>query len=57
MSAGPQHGGQSAGRLVALSAVSCGFPACDRDRVTAAGMCQEHRRVGISSTGSWLEAS
>lgn len=57
MGTASQHAGQSAGRGVAPSAVPCGFPACDRDRVTAAGMCQEHRRVVISSTGSWLEAS
>ena len=38
-------------------AADCGFPACDRDSVTEHGMCELHRRVVISRTGSWLEAS
>ena len=38
-------------------AVACGFPKCDRDPVTEQGMCDVHRRVVISRTGSWLEAS
>ena len=39
------------------AATDCCFPACDRTAVTEAGMCETHRRVAISSTGSWLEAS
>lgn len=57
MGAGPQRGGSSIGGGVTPSAIPCGFPACEHDRVTDSGMCQVHRRVVISSTGSWLEAS
>lgn len=35
----------------------CRFPSCDDVAVTTAGMCKFHRRVVVSSTGSWLEAS
>ena len=35
----------------------CRFPSCEGHAVTTAGMCQHHRRVVVSSTGSWLEAS
>ena len=35
----------------------CGFPTCDRESVTEHGMCDLHQRVGVSRTGSWLEAS
>ena len=38
-------------------AACCGFPTCDRDSVTEHGMCDVHRRVAVSRTGSWLEAS
>jgi hypothetical protein len=38
-------------------AAGCGFPTCDRDSITAHGMCDVHQRVVISRTGSWLEAS
>lgn len=38
-------------------AAGCGFPTCDRESVTDHGMCDLHRRVVISRTGSWLEAS
>jgi hypothetical protein len=38
-------------------AAGCGFPDCDRAPVTEHGMCDLHRRVVLSRTGSWLEAS
>ncbi len=57
MGAAPQTGGQPVGRVAAHGGSPCGFPACERDRETDTGMCQVHRRVVISSTGSWLEAS
>jgi hypothetical protein len=38
-------------------AAGCGFPTCEHEPVTAQGMCELHRRVVISRTGSWLEAS
>lgn len=41
----------------AVSRAECHFPTCEEHAVTAAGMCELHQRVGISSTGSWLEAS
>lgn len=47
--------GTGAGRVVAFRFGSCGFPACDETAVTSSGMCEQHRRVSVSSTGSWLE--
>ncbi|HWJ83584.1 MAG TPA: hypothetical protein VNS55_15200 [Nocardioides sp.] len=41
----------------AVSHVECRFPTCEEAAVTAGGMCDHHRRVVVSSTGSWLEAS
>ena len=35
----------------------CLFPSCEQAAVTAGGMCEGHRLVVVSSTGSWLEAS
>jgi len=37
-------------------AATCAFPACDGEAVTTAAMCESHRRVTVSRTGSWLEA-
>jgi hypothetical protein len=37
-------------------ATGCWFPTCDQAAVTETGMCDAHRRVAVSSTGSWLEA-
>jgi hypothetical protein len=56
MSAVPPHG---TGRVTGQRRFGpdpCAFPSCDRDRVTEAGMCETHRLVVVSSTGSWLEA-
>jgi hypothetical protein len=55
MGAGSKYDGGPAGSKGAVA--GCGFPACDRDSVTEQGMCDIHRRVVISRTGSWLEAS
>jgi hypothetical protein len=46
--------GTSPGRVVPLR--FCGFPECEEDAVTNTGMCESHRRVSVSGTGSWLEA-
>lgn len=35
---------------------SCGFPDCDGPALAGAVMCERHRRVSVSQTGSWLEA-
>jgi hypothetical protein len=40
----------------AAEAATCAFPACDGEAVTSAAMCEGHRRVTVSQTGSWLEA-
>ncbi len=37
-------------------AATCAFPACEGTAVTTAAMCETHRRVTVSQTGSWLEA-
>lgn len=34
----------------------CFFPDCEDPAVTDSGMCEQHRRVAMSTTGSWLEA-
>lgn len=34
----------------------CIFPSCEEDATTPAGMCEQHRQVAVSGTGSWLEA-
>gem|GEM_PF-6870027 len=39
----------------AAQAATCAFPACEGTAVTTAAMCEGHRRVTISQTGSWLE--
>lgn len=57
MSAVPSYGAGRAIGQAHLGSDPCTFPSCDRDRVTDAGMCDVHRLVVISSTGSWLEAS
>ena len=38
------------------SHVDCRFPSCEQAAVTPSGMCEVHRLVLVSSTGSWLEA-
>lgn len=40
----------------AANAPTCAFPACEGEAVTTAAMCEHHRRVTVSGTGSWLEA-
>lgn len=35
---------------------TCLFPTCEAAAVTETAMCEGHRRVAISQTGSWLEA-
>lgn len=35
---------------------ACLFPSCEAEAVTDAAMCEGHRRVAVSQTGSWLEA-
>jgi hypothetical protein len=57
MSAVPSYGAGRAAGLGRLGTHPCVFPSCDRDQVTEAGMCDVHRLVVVSSTGSWLEAS
>lgn len=42
--------------VLPLRTGECGFPECEHPAVTAAGMCEQHRRVAMSTTGSWLEA-
>jgi hypothetical protein len=42
--------------VVPLLAAPCGFPDCGRETAAGSAMCQRHRRVRVSSTGSWLEA-
>jgi hypothetical protein len=39
------------------SHADCRFPSCEQAAVTPSGMCEVHRLVVVSSTGSWLEAS
>ncbi|GAA3823992.1 hypothetical protein GCM10022242_26800 [Nocardioides panacisoli] len=38
------------------SHADCRFPSCEQVAVTPGGMCEVHRLVVVSSTGSWLEA-
>ncbi|MFC5729955.1 MULTISPECIES: hypothetical protein [Nocardioides] len=57
MGAVPSHGAGRAAGHSRVGGEACTFPSCDRDPVTEAGMCDVHRLVVISSTGSWLEAS
>ncbi len=38
------------------AARACQFPACEAEVATDATMCEGHRRVAVSQTGSWLEA-
>lgn len=33
----------------------CIFPSCEEAATTSAGMCEQHRQVAVSGTGSWLE--
>ncbi len=40
----------------AVPTATCAFPACDGQPVTTTSMCQHHRQVTVSRTGSWLEA-
>ncbi len=54
MAAAPSYDGGPAGGPSGLPA-GCGFPSCDGEPVTDHGMCDLHRRVAISRTGSWLE--
>lgn len=42
------------GRTATLAA-TCAFPACEGEAVTTTAMCEHHRRVTVSRTGSWLE--
>lgn len=30
-----------------MTATACGFPACRNDATTAAGMCEDHKRVRV----------
>jgi hypothetical protein len=57
MNTGHVHGGGSA-KVPQLrpSNGECEFPECEEPVVTEAGMCERHRRVRVSGTGSWLEA-
>lgn len=54
MSTAMAHG-TGAGRVVSFPSRGCGFPTCEQAAVTSTGMCERHRRVSVSSTGSWLE--
>ncbi len=56
MAAGSSYDAGPAGGPGGLAG-DCFFPTCDGEPVTETGMCDLHRRVGISRTGSWLEAS
>lgn len=40
----------------AAVAPTCAFPACEGPPVPTTVMCEHHRLVTISRTGSWLEA-
>jgi hypothetical protein len=40
----------------AVLTASCAFPACEDEAVTTTAMCEHHRQVTVSRTGSWLEA-
>lgn len=44
------------GGVTRMPKADCGFPTCDERAVTDTGMCELHRRVHVSTTGSWLEA-
>ena len=44
------------GRTVLPLATKCDFPGCEQGAVTVTSMCELHRRVRVSGTGSWLEA-
>lgn len=43
-------------RMTSLLLAECDFPGCGREAITDAPMCDVHRRVSVSRTGSWLEA-
>lgn len=49
-------GGAAPLRAVPLRSGCCEFPDCEEGPVTSTGMCESHRLVSVSSTGSWLEA-
>lgn len=40
----------------AVLTAPCAFPACEGEAVTTTAMCEHHRQVRVSRTGSWLEA-
>lgn len=44
------------GRALPLASAKCDFPGCEQGAVTVTSMCELHRRVTVSGTGSWLEA-
>ncbi len=43
-------------RFPLAAARTCQFPTCEAEAVADTAMCEGHRRVAVSRTGSWLEA-
>ena len=48
--------GQQGRSALPLASAKCDFPGCEQGAVTVTSMCELHRRVTVSGTGSWLEA-
>lgn len=48
--------GQQGRSALPLASAKCDFPGCEHGAVTVTSMCELHRRVTVSGTGSWLEA-
>jgi hypothetical protein len=48
--------GQQGRSALPTASAKCDFPGCEQGAVTVTSMCELHRRVTVSGTGSWLEA-